>query len=133
MNIWVLLGVFVIFDLFLLTFVVVSRSGKSFSEAEKLKYARVWEGISRMGDRRHAIMEADKLLYELLEKRGYRGTLGDKLKKAGPAFSNLNEVWGAHKLRNRLAHEMGAGLDDREAETALGNFKRAYRDLGLKL
>jgi len=86
-----------------------------------------------MGDRRHAVMEADKLLYEVLEQRGYKGTLGDKLKKAGPAFSNLNDVWSAHKLRNRLAHELGVGLSEKEAQTALGSFRRAYRDLGLKL
>jgi len=123
----------VIFDLFMLSFVIISRSRKTFNEADKIKYSRIWDGIVKMGDRRHAVMEADKLLYELMDKKGYKGTLGEKLKKAGPGFGNLNEVWSAHKLRNRLAHEMGAGLSEREAENALLSFKRAYRDLGLKL
>lgn len=126
------MGIFVIVDLFMLTFIVVSKSRRGFNEAEKRKYVAIWAGIRKM-DNRHAVMEADKLLYELLEKRGYKGSLGDKLKKAGPAFSNINDVWRAHKLRNRLAHELGVELREAEFAKALNDFKRAYRDLGLKL
>jgi hypothetical protein len=132
MDMWLLLGVFVILDLSLLTFVIVSRSRKPLSAAEKERYSRVWEKILK-SDPRHAIMEADKLLYELMEKKGYRGSLGDKLKKAGPSFTDIDGVWKAHKLRNRLAHELGMELNEGQYRMALGQFKKAYRDLGLRL
>ncbi len=132
MNIWIALGVFVILDLSLLTFVIVSKSRKGLSAAEKNRYKRHWEKIKAL-EIKQAVIEADKLLDELLTKKGYKGSLGDKLKKAGPAFTNVNDVWSAHKLRNRLAHELDVKIGDNEGKAALRSFEKAYRDLGLHL
>jgi len=132
MNIWLLVGIFVILDLSLLTFVIVSRSRKVFSESDKRKYREHWQRIQSL-DGRQAVMEADMMLDEVLGKRGYKGTLGDKLKKAGPAFTNVNDVWLAHKLRNRLAHELNAKVSAVEARISLNSFGRAFKDLGLNL
>jgi hypothetical protein len=132
MNIWILLGIFVILDLALTVFAVVSRSSRKLSDADKSKYLEHWKRILNL-EPREAVIEADKLLDELLSKRGYAGTLGDKLKKAGPAFTNVNDVWSAHKLRNRLAHELGVKISPEELKGALSKFERAYKDLGLKI
>jgi len=132
MNIWLLVGIFVILDLSLLTFVIVSRSRKSFSEADKKKYREHWQRIAAL-DGRQAVVEADMMLDELLGKKGYSGTMGEKLKKAGPAFTNVNDVWSAHKLRNRLVHELNMKVSAGEAKTALNHFARAFKDLGLHL
>jgi len=132
MDIWLLVGIFVIVDLALLTFAVVSRSRRGFSETDKRIYQGHWSRIQSL-DSRQAVMEADKMLDEIMGKRGYKGTLGEKLKKAGPAFSNVNDVWSAHKLRNRLAHELGAKISFEEGKTALRRFARAYKDMGLNL
>jgi hypothetical protein len=80
-----------------------------------------------------AIMEADKILDEALKIKGYHGTLGDKLKKAGPLFTNQNNVWSAHKLRNQLAHELNRKANAGEAKRALQHFRQALKDLGFKL
>lgn len=56
-----------------------------------------------------AVMEADKLLDYVLKSKRIKGdTLGERLKNAKHLFktSSYNRVWEAHKLRNRLAHEM---------------------------
>ena len=132
MDIWLLVGIFVIVDLALLTFAVVSRSRRGFSAADKRIYQEHWRRIQTL-DARQAVMEADKMLDEIMGKRGYKGTLGDKLKKAGPAFSSVNDVWSAHKLRNRLAHELGAKISLEEARLALKRFARAYKDMGMNL
>ena len=132
MNIWILLGIFVILDLALVTFVVISKSKRGFTPAQKAKYLEHWKRIKALGGK-DAVIEADKLLDELLGARGYAGSLGEKLKKAGPAFSNVNDVWGVHKLRNRLVHELGAGLGREEASAALNKYERAYKDIGLQL
>ena len=52
------------------------------------------------------IIEADKLLDKAMIEMGMPGkTMGDRLKRTGDRFSNLNGVWRAHKLRNAIAHE----------------------------
>jgi hypothetical protein len=132
MDIWLYVGIFVIVDLALLTFAVVSRSRRVLSPSEKRRYLSHWSRIRGL-DGRHAVMEADKLLDELLAVRGYKGTLGDKLKKAGPAFTNINDVWSAHKLRNSLAHQLDFQISGQEAKNALRQFAQAYKDLGLKV
>ena len=81
---------------------------------------------------KQAVLDADKLLDYALKEHGFKGALGEKMKAAGPRFSDLNGVWNAHKLRNRLAHEM-MDLKRGEAQSALKNFKRALNDLGAGL
>lgn len=82
-------------------------------------------------DSRHRVMDLDKLLDQMLKRKGFQGSLGDKLKKAGSLFSDRNSVWEAHKLRNRIAHEMGFALGERDAAKAVDSFRKAFRDLGL--
>lgn len=78
-----------------------------------------------------AIMEADKLLDQALIGRGVGGTtLGERLKASGNRFSKLNAVWGAHKLRNQIAHEPNARLTYSMTVKALDVFKQALKDLG---
>lgn len=81
---------------------------------------------------KQGIMDADKLLDYALAKKGFVGTLGEKLKKAGPGFSDLNGVWRAHKLRNQIAHEL-EDINIVEARRALKFFKQGLNDLGANL
>ncbi len=77
------------------------------------------------------IIEADKLLDKAMIEMGIPGkTMGDRLKKAGSRFSNLNAVWRAHKLRNAIAHESGFEVSYKQASNALAIFKQALKDLG---
>ena len=63
--------------------------------------------------------------------RGVDGeTLGERLKNAKPFLTNLDDVWRAHKLRNRIAHEPDAAVSKRNASESLKIFKRALTDLG---
>lgn len=79
------------------------------------------------------IVEADKVLDEALRLLGYEGSLGEKLKSAGPRFSNLNAVWSAHKLRNKVVHELDAKPNDREVDAAVASIRSALADLGARL
>lgn len=132
MNFWITaLIVFVLVDILIVAYVVWKRSASGFSDSEKRKFQMHWKRIMADRDLRHAIMDADKLLDVGLKGRGYEGSLGEKLKQSGALFSDLNGLWAAHKLRNRLAHEMEAKLSESEAKRALGQFERAFRDLGM--
>ena len=110
------------------------RSRSWLTHGEKLKYEAHWIMIMREKDLRHAVMDADKLVDELLMKKGYQGSFGDKLKSesAKAIFTDYNGLWTAHKLRNRLAHELGMKLQADEARLALTQFGRALKDLGIK-
>lgn len=79
-----------------------------------------------------AIMEADKLLHYVLKKHGFDGTVADCLKKSEKYLADKEAVWFAHKLRNRLAHEL-TDVPKREGQRALKGFKKALNDLGANL
>lgn len=76
-----------------------------------------------------AIIEADILLGELLEKLGYAGnTIGEKLKGVSPnSFQSVNQAWRAHNVRNRVAHE-GADfeLSKKEAQEVITQYKMVF-------
>lgn len=77
------------------------------------------------------IVEADKLLDKAMIEVGLPGkTMGDRLKKSGDRFSELNSIWRAHKLRNFIAHESGFEVSFTQAKNALEIYKQALKDLG---
>lgn len=77
------------------------------------------------------IIEADKLLDKAMHEMGIPGkTMGDRLKRAGDRFSDINLVWRAHKLRNAIAHETDLEIGYKQASTALSIYKQALKDLG---
>ncbi len=82
-------------------------------------------------DWRLAILEADILLFEMLEQMGLPGqNLGEKLKSADASFfSTINEAWQAHKVRNIIAHQ-GAGyqLSYNEARKTIDLYRRVFEE-----
>ena len=78
-----------------------------------------------------SIINADKLLDKAMIEVGIPGkTMGDRLKRGGGRFSNLNAVWRAHKLRNAIAHESDIEISYKQAYNALAVYKQALKDLG---
>lgn len=78
-----------------------------------------------------SIIEADKLLDDALKKLRFSGkTMGERLVSAQRNLSNPNNVWSAHKLRNRLVHETGLKVSQRQVRSALQAFRTALKDLG---
>lgn len=78
-----------------------------------------------------AVIEADKVFDELLKEAGYPGEdMGTRLKQVTKdQLSNIDEVWQAHKVRNRIAHEPYYQLNKRDAKRAVEIYKRATEDL----
>lgn len=85
-------------------------------------------------DWRVAIVEADILLEEILDKAGYIGTtVGEKLKGVDSAiFKTVQDAWGAHIIRNKIAHE-GAGFDltKRVAQQTILQYERVFDEFGI--
>lgn len=82
-------------------------------------------------DWRLAILEADIVLFEMLEQMGLPGdSLGEKLKSADSSFfGTIQEAWGAHKIRNVIAHEgSGYPLTYNEARRAIDLYRRVFEE-----
>ncbi len=75
-------------------------------ENERWKHVELLLKSHNNSDWRQAIIEADVMLEEMLDKMGYPGvSIGDKLKNVEEGdFQTLDKAWEAHKVRNRIAH-----------------------------
>ncbi len=84
---------------------------------------------SNSSDWRLAILEADIMLYDMLDQMGYFGqTVAEKLKQVNAdSFSTLQDAWQAHKVRNIIAHE-GADfeLGRSQAEHTIKSYKKVF-------
>ena len=104
---------------------------------DKQKYQSRWLAIESQAETGHkdsqfmAILQADKLLDQALRENGSKGqTMGERMKARQGVWSNVNAVWAAHKLRNRIAHDEHVVLDDNVVRRALASFRQALKDLG---
>lgn len=78
-----------------------------------------------------AVIQADNLLDEALRRSRYKGkTMGERLVSAQKALSDNDAAWFAHKLRNKLVHEVDVPLSQKEVQKALTGLRQALRDLG---
>lgn len=118
------------FAVLIVIFVVIKRLKNKLTAEEKKYYRQKWQEIQNEKDYRNALLTADKLLEKVMRRKGYRGSLGEMLKKGKKDFSDLNSVWYAHKIRNKLAHELDYQLSPKEAQKGLRSFQKALCELG---
>jgi hypothetical protein len=80
-----------------------------------------------------AVVEADKLADDALAHAGFSGdTFGDRLTNIEPGeLASLDGLWWAHKVRNRIAHEVDYFLRYTEARQAVGYYQQALEELNL--
>lgn len=98
-----------------------------------------WESVLRHlfseapSDWRLAIIDADEMLFGLMDQLGFKGeTLGEKLKIVDrDEFRNLSAAWEVHTVRNRIAHEGSAyELSQREAKRVIALYEQIFREFG---
>lgn len=97
-----------------------------------------WEEIMRHMDSvkeaewKFAIIEADKLIEQVLKKSGFPGdTLGERLTLINQdQLQSLNSLWEAHKVRNHIAHDFNYFLRYTEAKRAVDQYRMALKELG---
>lgn len=82
-------------------------------------------------DYKFAIIEADDLLQQLLDSKGFRddefAVLVQSAKKIVP---NVDGVIMAHDVRNNIVYDSDYKLDEEEAKIILGHYERAIKSLG---
>lgn len=77
------------------------------------------------------VLNADKLLDQALRDKAAKGnTMAERLKSMSGSLTRRDNVWLAHKLRNRIAHEPDVTVTYDAARTALAGYKQALKDIG---
>ena len=125
----ILVAIFIAIDVLIVLYVIWKRRRHKISKKNLLEIQNAWKTIIRQKDMRHAIMDADKLLDHALYLLGYKGNLGNKLKKATPLFKNINRIWAAHKIRNNIAHQINYQIDEKTYRNTMLAFKQAFMNL----
>jgi len=101
-------------------------------EAKNERWSMIEELISlpSESDWKLAIIEADKMLDDLLSSLGYKGaTIGDKLQVIEKGdMQSLDDAWEAHKYRNKIAHETGFTVTLHEAKNMIGRYANVFRE-----
>lgn len=117
---------------------ILRRQEEAFARLHKKDVKNLrWQDVlahvesDRPNDWKLAIIEADIILGEMLDKLGYAGsTIGEKLKSASPtSFTTINQAWRAHNVRNRIAHE-GAdfSLSQHEAKQTISEYRMVFEE-----
>jgi hypothetical protein len=115
---------------------------KTSSNAELTKNKKLerWEKIVKLSesenssDWRLAIIEADVMLGELLEKLHLPvETMGERLKAVEKTdFTTIDEAWEAHKFRNTIAHEGSNFLiNQREIRRIISLYEAVFKEFFL--
>jgi hypothetical protein len=98
---------------------------------DKNYFAKHWVEIENEPSPMSALIKADTLVDEAMKRAHIKGaTMGERLKKGGAHFKDINGLWSAHKLRNRLVHEPGAEVSQADLQKALQQLKKSLKDLG---
>jgi hypothetical protein len=129
-----MLGVLVV-GILLIIIITLTKKAPAGLDVDKfrLRWLQIESSLKKDSAASHhlAILNADKLLDQALKARGYKGeTMGERMKTAKASWSNANAVWGAHKLRNQVAHEADVRIGYDDARRALAAFKQGLKDLG---
>lgn len=78
-----------------------------------------------------AIIEADKLIDDLLIQKGYNGeSMAERLSLISKReLESLDFLWEAHKVRNRIVHKLGFKINRNEALRVVSYYGEALKDL----
>jgi len=128
MNIFIIIVVVAVLGL-VATFVLARLRRKKLSSFDRKRVEKEWQHALSLTDPSKRLLEAEKVLDSALECMGVHGSFSDKLKASNSRFGNIQSLWDAHKLRNRIAHEPGFSIHEKDAERAVSAFERALKNL----
>ena len=129
-----IIAVIIVAVLVFFAIMLTGKRGHHFDvEAYQTRFLAIENKLKKENPASYAmtIINCDKLLDKAMIEMGIPGkTMGDRLKRGGGRFSNLNAVWRAHKLRNAIAHETDLEVSYKQAFNAAQIYKQALQDLG---
>lgn len=113
---------------------LTKRSGRALNiEKYQSQWLKIENGLQKDNKATYqlSILQADKLVDAALRDRGVKGnTMGERMKAAQSIWKNPDHIWGAHKIRNRIAHEADSEVTHDIAARSLAAYRQALKDLG---
>lgn len=109
------------------------RGGVLDVEKYRVRWMEIEQSVTRDNEATYhmAILNADKLVDQALRDRGFPGkTMAERLKSTRGKLSHREDLWTAHKLRNRIAHEQDVRVNYNQVRRSLNAFKHTLKDLG---
>jgi len=109
------------------------RGGTLDVDKYRVRWMEIEQSVVRDNEASYhmAILNADKLVDQALRDRGYSGqTMAERLKATRGKLSHREDLWTAHKLRNRIAHEQDVRVNYNQMRRSLSAFKHTLKDLG---
>lgn len=128
-GVWIAVGLLAFAAALVLLGVYATMRARGASGSARAKVEKALQAAISQQDPVRRVLAADAVLDLALTELGFRGSLGEKLKKAGPRIPTIQAVWDAHKLRNRLAHEHDASVTQAETDRAVRILENAIRTL----
>lgn len=129
-----IIAVLIVAVLVFMAILLTGKRGHHYDkEAYQTKFLAIENRLKKENPASYAIsvINCDKLLDKAMIEMGVPGkTMGDRLKRCGGRFTNVNAVWRAHKLRNTIAHETDFEISYKQALNAVAIYKQALRELG---
>ncbi len=105
-------------------------------EEVREKFSEKWEEIRARAesadpnDYKYAVVEADAILDDALERAGIPGaSVAEKLTEAHRVIGNIDAIWAAHWLRNTVAHDHNAYVSPADARRAIEAYQQALQEL----
>jgi hypothetical protein len=119
--------------------VKIAVYGAKVPSLKKSVYAKKWEGIkTRMEEgsassAKVAVIEADKMLGEVLEKVGYKGKdTAEKIAAVKPGqLIGIEEVSQSHEIFKRIVQNHAFEISHEELHQILGSYEKVFRGLEL--
>lgn len=105
----------------------------------KEKAAKKWQDISQKStshiesDRKLAVIEADKLIDDIVKRIGFKGKdMAERLKQINAnQISNIEDIWRAHKIRNNLVHDPYYKLTQPDSDFVVRTYENTLKELGI--
>jgi hypothetical protein len=133
----IILGLALVLALWAVIMIFWSKSSKKRLKQET--FNRYWQHVMDLLNqkdllsKKQAVLDADKLLDLVLKSLVVGKDLGARLKNSQKLFNSrecYQMAWEAHKLRNKIAHEINFEPTSSSCSQAVNNFKKAFRNLG---
>ena len=132
--VFLIIGIILLVGILISLYYFLNKQGREWQQlvTKKLSILDKLASSKDVYQLRSALIEADKLLdYVFRAKRVKGETMGERLKNAKAHFSwnDYQNIWEAHKLRNKLAHEIEFNPSAKELEEKYRFLRKALKSL----
>lgn len=108
-------------------------------DLSRRRIVRGWKQILKrlqspaVNDWKLAVLEADKILGDLLRLAGFEGqSIHERLEKVPPTvLSNIVDIKTAHGMRDKIRREPDFALSHDETQALIGIYAKAFKELDL--